>query len=300
MRMRIGAGWVANRSSSAAPMSFAGTQSSPTSAALRAGLVRRVGAVALGDRHGARGAGVARQRPQEARGVLGRQHAEDRGRAAAAPAPWPIQRPARQRDAAILVVPAVEPQLAAGRHRLDQRPARQLLQPRRPVDRGEPLARSPHRRCGTAPRAAARCRRPRSRHCRSGARRPAPAPAGRGPAGRFRSGSRPAVGVTCHSRPMRNSGAASLAASAAITSGAHLALAADHRRHGALQDAGLLGGDALELVAEEAGVVVADRRDGREHRIDHVGGVAAGRPCRPRARRGRPGRARRRGRPRPW
>jgi hypothetical protein len=33
MRIRIGVGWLASRSSSAAPMSFAGAQSRPTSAA---------------------------------------------------------------------------------------------------------------------------------------------------------------------------------------------------------------------------------------------------------------------------
>ena len=56
---------------------------------------------------------------------------------------------------------------------------------------------------------------------------------------------------------------------------ARLALTADHRRHGVLQNSGLLRGDALELVAEEARVVIADRCDGREHGIDHVGGVVA-------------------------
>ena len=34
---------------------------------------------------------------------------------------------------------AVEPQLAARRQAIDQRPARQLLQPRRPVDCGQAL-----------------------------------------------------------------------------------------------------------------------------------------------------------------
>ena len=62
---------------------------------------------------------------------------------------------------------------------------------------------------------------------------------------------------------------------AAITPALDLALAADHRGHGALQDAGLLGRDPFELVAEKAGVVVADRRDGREHGLDDVGGVEA-------------------------
>ena len=56
--------------------------------------------------------------------------------------------------------------------------------------------------------------------------------------------------------------------------GAHLALTADHRRHGAFQDACLFAGDAFECVAQEAGVVVADRRDRREHGVDHIGGVA--------------------------
>ena len=57
--------------------------------------------------------------------------------------------------------------------------------------------------------------------------------------------------------------------------GTDLALAADHRGGRALQDTRLLPGDALELVAQESGVVVADRRDGRESRFDHVGAVEA-------------------------
>ena len=57
--------------------------------------------------------------------------------------------------------------------------------------------------------------------------------------------------------------------------GAHLALTADHRRHRVLQDASLLGCDPLKLVAEEAGVVVTDWRDGGERRRDHVGRIQA-------------------------
>ena len=48
----------------------------------------------------------------------------------------------------------------------------------------------------------------------------------------------------------------------------------DHRRHAALEDAGLLGGDRGERVAQEIDVVDRDRRDhGRERMRDHVGGV---------------------------
>ena len=46
------------------------------------------------------------------------------------------------------------------------------------------------------------------------------------------------------------------------------------RRHAALEDAGLLGGDLLERIAEELDVIERDRRDhGRERTVDHVGGV---------------------------
>ena len=55
-----------------------------------------------------------------------------------------------------------------------------------------------------------------------------------------------------------------------------LVLRADDAGHAALEDAGLLRGDAGEVVAEEILVVVADRRDHRgERRVDDVGGVEA-------------------------
>ena len=54
-----------------------------------------------------------------------------------------------------------------------------------------------------------------------------------------------------------------------------LPLTADHRRRRALHDAGLLPGDAFELVAEKARMVVTDRRDGRQNGLDHVGAVEA-------------------------
>ena len=57
--------------------------------------------------------------------------------------------------------------------------------------------------------------------------------------------------------------------------GAGLALAADHGGGRALQDAGLFGGDLLQRLAQEARMVVADRRDRRQSGLDHVGRVEA-------------------------
>ena len=70
------------------------------------------------------------QRGDKAGGVLGVHHADDEIERAVVPAGGDIAEDlAGQR-----VVAAVEPQFPAGRNRIDQRPASQQLQPRRPVD----------------------------------------------------------------------------------------------------------------------------------------------------------------------
>ena len=172
----------------------AGAQSRPDLGGLRAGFLRRVGGMAF-DRHGARGAGMARQRPQEAGGVLGRQHAEDQmkrqRRGLAAPIPPPAARarcrnPRCDRHRAIARCPAASPRPGARAISFCRRAGHSTVL--------RPSARAASS-IGTAPRAAARRRRSPWRHCRSGARRPAPAPACRAPRGRFGSGS--------HRRPAR-------------------------------------------------------------------------------------------------
>ena len=82
-----------------------------------------------------------------------------------------------------LVVPAVEPELAAsGRQQLDQRPAREALQPRRPFDARAGPQRSLRRRDGESGRAARGAAMRERRHCRSGGGRRASGAAGRAPA----------------------------------------------------------------------------------------------------------------------
>ena len=55
---------------------------------------------------------------------------------------------------------------------------------------------------------------------------------------------------------------------------ARVGLRRDHGRHAALEDAGLLGGDLLERVAEKFDVIDRDRRDDAgERTLDHIGGV---------------------------
>ena len=51
-------------------------------------------------------------------------------------------------------------------------------------------------------------------------------------------------------------------------------LARDHRRHAALENAGLLGGDFFDRVAEEVAMVERQARDhARQRALDDVGGV---------------------------
>ena len=175
------------------------------------------------------------------------------GRAAAAPAPWPSRAAcARQRYAAILVVAAVEPELASPAAGLDQRPARQLLQaapasrPARPL----PIAR---RRSELAAPADARCRRPPS-PALSIWWAPTSAGGGRSTvrAVAVVAEARAAVGVDLPFAAHAEQRRAELAAAPRDHRGARLALAADHRRHAALHDAGLLAGDLRQRVAQEA------------------------------------------------
>ena len=53
-------------------------------------------------------------------------------------------------------------------------------------------------------------------------------------------------------------------------------LRGNHGRSAALDDAGFLGGDASEILAQIIGVIERDRRDdARERPVDHVGSVEA-------------------------
>src|SRR5271154_2561986 len=63
----------------------------------------------------------------------------------------------------------------------------------------------------------------------------------------------------------------------ALDDGERLArLAGDDRRHAALEDAGLLGGDLFDRVAEKLVVIEREPRDhARQRTLDHIGSVEA-------------------------
>ncbi len=226
-------------------MSFVGTQSRPDLGRPRAGLGRRIGAVASpGTARRARPRAWRASGRRKPDGILGRQHAEHEIERQRRRLLGPFGGHARQRHAAILVVPAVEPELAAGRQRLDQRPARQAS------------AAAPASRPGASPRAIAASsianRAARSRSMQ------ATAVAGivdlvRAGQRRRRQVERPAVALVAEAAGARRRpairgpcGTAARRASAASRRddlAAASALAADHRRHAGLQDAGLLAGD---------------------------------------------------------
>ena len=87
------------------------------------------------------------------------------------------------------------------------------------------------------------------------------------PAGRARS-------CTFQCSPATRSGARTACACRSITRERRIRLRRDHRRHAALEDAGLLGGDLLERVAEKFEMIDRHRRDhAGERLLDHVGGV---------------------------
>ena len=109
----------------------------PIACARLGDLVRRQAFLLMRDRHGDKAARQPGKMPQETRMILGREHADDQHQRPRHPL-LEIGERRGDRAAAVGIVAAVEPELAAGRQQRGQLALRQALHARRPFRLEQP------------------------------------------------------------------------------------------------------------------------------------------------------------------